>query len=579
MYKLKYILLIIIFGIPLLLAATKYNRDSLQRVLFITSQPSEKATLLNLLAKDWIEDNPEKGYDFAQKAFSLSESIDFTLGKAQALYNMATYFSIKQDYLASINYYIEALQDFEILNEIKWEAKTYLELGIVYQKKYELNKALDMLFKAMNIFEKIDKTRKLADTYNQIGGVYYDQENYDKAFEFYQRSLEIWIKIGDDKGSARLFNNVGETYRLRGDYYKALEFFGHAINISQKLNLQNYLATNYNNVGQIYTELGGYDSALYYLDKSLAISQRIKDNERTATVSISLGKLYFYTKQFQKALKSFKTGFEIAQENGFLSLTKEASIGISNVYKEKRQYKDALYYHRLYQKTSDSLYNIKNVEKITQLEMSLIFDNEQELKIIKKQKQNLIYFLIASGILILIILFILLYGRMRIKINHAKIIAENLQLEKKRLKEEINFKNRELTTNVMYLVKKNELINFISDKLIKAQVGFNKENQKQIQKLILELQSNIDTNIWNIFEDRFRDVHHDFYNKLNEKFPSLTDNDRKLCAFLKLNMSTKDIAAITHQNPNSIEVARTRLRKKLNISNTDISLVSFISNI
>ena len=179
----------------------------------------------------------------------------------------------------------------------------------------------------------------------------------------------------------------------------------------------------------------------------------------------------------------------------------------------------------------------------------------------------------------LLLLFILLYGRIRIKINHSEIEAENLQLEKKRLNEEIDFKNRELTTNVMYLVKKNELINFISDKLIKAQAIFKKENQKKIQKLILELQSSLDKNIWKSFEERFMDVHHDYYHKINEKYPHLTENDRKLCAFLKLNMSTKDIAAITHQNPNSIEVARTRLRKKLNISNTDISLVSFLSNI
>ena len=579
MYKLKYILLIFFTGFTLLSVATKYNRDSLQRVLYITSKPSEKATLLNILAKDWMEDNPEKAYDLAQQAFSLSKTIDFASGKAEALYYMAAYSSIKEDYIASTNYYLEALQEFEAMDEKIWKGKTYLELGIVYQKKYKLNMALDALFKAMNIFEEIDKNKKLADTYNHIGGIYYDQENYDKAFEYFQKSLEIWIKIGDDKGLAALFNNVGEIYRLTRDYYRALEFFNNAIVINQKLNLRKFLAINYDNVGKIYTVIENYDSAFIYLNKSLNINQQISNEQGIAAVSISLGNLYYNKNEYQKAIEYYKTGFQIAVNEGLLNLIKDASIGISNVYKELGQFKNALRYHRLYQKTSDSLFSIKNIEKITQLEMSLIFDHAQELKSIKRQKQNYIYFLIAAGILVLIILFILLYGRMRIKINHAKIEAENLQLEKKRLEEEIDFKNRELTTNVMYLVKKNELINFISDKLIKAQSKYKKENQKQIQKLIFELQSNIDSNVWKNFEDRFHDVHHDFYNKIHEKFPHLTENDRKLCAFLKLNMSTKDIAAITHQNPNSIEVARTRLRKKLKISNTDISLVSFISNI
>jgi len=249
------------------------------------------------------------------------------------------------------------------------------------------------------------------------------------------------------------------------------------------------------------------------------------------------------------------------------------------IYKGKNQFRDALHYHRLYQQISDSLSAIKNIEKITQLEMSLIFEQEQELAYIKKQKRNYIFFMIAASVLILLILFILLYGRMRIKINHFKIEQDNLQLEKKRLREDIDFKNRELTTKLMYLVKNNELINFISDKLLKAKIKFKKENQKLIQDIIVDLQSNIDHNIWKNFEERFLDVHLNFYQKLVQKYPNLTENDRKLSAFLKLNMSTKDIAAITHQNPNTIEVARTRLRKKLDISNKNISLVSFLSNI
>jgi len=566
-------------GLPFLLVASKYNRDSLQRVLYITNQPSDKASLLNLLSKEWMEDNPEKGYDLAQQAYSLSKTIDFNMGIATALYNMAKYTSIQQDFVASVNYYLEALHEFEALGEKEWEAKTYLELGIVYKTQYKLNKALDMFFKAMNIFEGYDNNKKLADTYNQIGGVYYDEQNYDKAYEYFQKSLEIWVKIGDDKGLAALFNNVGEIFRIKGEYDKAIEIFNHSIFISQKLNLLKYLATSYDNVGKIYTVIENYDSAFLYLNRSLNIHQRTNHYLGTATVSVSLGNLYFKIKAYQKAIEFYKIGLKIATEEGILNLIQEASIGISNVYKDENQFKNALYYHRLYQKTSDSLHHIKNVEKITQLEMSLIFDQEQELKALKKQKLNYIYFLVASGIVTLFILFILLYGRLRIRINHANIESENLQLEKKKLKEEIDYKNRELTTNMMYLVKKNELINFISDKLSKAQIKFKKENQKQIQKLNLELQSNIDTNIWKKFEERFHDVHHDFYNNLDEKFPRLTENDKKLCAFLKLNMSTKDIAAITHQNPNSIEVARTRLRKKLNISNTNISLVSFISNI
>ncbi len=73
-------------------------------------------------------------------------------------------------------------------------------------------------------------------------------------------------------------------------------------------------------------------------------------------------------------------------------------------------------------------------------------------------------------------------------------------------------------------------------------------------------------------------MHTDFYKKLNEQFPNLSANEKKLCAFLKLNMSTKDIGSITYQSVKSISVARSRLRKKLNIESEDVNLANYLAN-
>ena len=130
----------------------------------------------------------------------------------------------------------------------------------------------------------------------------------------------------------------------------------------------------------------------------------------------------------------------------------------------------------------------------------------------------------------------------------------------------------------MYLLKKNELITKISEKLIKSQLDFKRENQKVIQEIIIELKSDQNTNTWAEFEAHFTQVHTDFYKKLNDEFPNLSANEKKLCAFLKLNMSTKDIGSITYQSVKSISVARSRLRKKLKIESEDVNLVNFFAN-
>ncbi len=128
----------------------------------------------------------------------------------------------------------------------------------------------------------------------------------------------------------------------------------------------------------------------------------------------------------------------------------------------------------------------------------------------------------------------------------------------------------------MYLLRKNEFILSIIEKLKKARIDATKENKKVIAELISELQSNADTVSWEEFEVRFQEVHTDFYTNLHNKHPDLTNNEIRLCAFFRLNMTSKEIAAITYQSLNSIKVGRYRLRKKLNLNQED-SLNSFLS--
>ncbi len=107
---------------------------------------------------------------------------------------------------------------------------------------------------------------------------------------------------------------------------------------------------------------------------------------------------------------------------------------------------------------------------------------------------------------------------------------------------------------------------------------FTKDNQEVIHKIITELQGYVDQDTWAEFEIRFQQVHNDFYTKVNDMHPDLTANEKKLCAFLRLNMTTKEISAITYQTVNSITVARARLRKKLNLESEE-NLIAFLETL
>lgn len=123
----------------------------------------------------------------------------------------------------------------------------------------------------------------------------------------------------------------------------------------------------------------------------------------------------------------------------------------------------------------------------------------------------------------------------------------------------------------MYLVQKNEFIDSVTKRLSDLTNEESKQiNKQRVNTIIRQMKANVDKTAWDEFEIRFQQIHQDFYTKLNERVPNLTTNEKRLCAFLYLNMTTKEISAITFQSIKSIEVARTRLRRKMQLDKDNL---------
>jgi len=131
---------------------------------------------------------------------------------------------------------------------------------------------------------------------------------------------------------------------------------------------------------------------------------------------------------------------------------------------------------------------------------------------------------------------------------------------------------RELTTNALLLVETQEKFK----KLIEELRNIIIPNKIEIEKVVSKYQSNSKDKFWQEFELRFEQVHQDFYKTISQSYPDISPSESKLCALLKLNMSTKEIVAITSSTENSVNVARSRIRTKLGL-NRDENLVTFLN--
>ncbi|WP_184548462.1 ligand-binding sensor domain-containing protein [Mucilaginibacter sp. FT3.2] len=199
-------------------------------------------------------------------------------------------------------------------------------------------------------------------------------------------------------------------------------------------------------------------------------------------------------------------------------------------------------------------------------------------------------------LLILCYYLIRYYYRRKLK-RHQHRIQEKLQHEKEEfLKQEavaneqhiINIKNeqlqadlagksRELANSAMNLVYKNELLQKISEEIahLKDSTGkkLSDEQLRRIQKVIDEGMN--DERDWNIFEKSFNEAHENFFKKLKADHPDLVPNDLKLCAYLRMNMSSKEMASLLNISLRGVEIRRYRLRKKLNLEH-DKNLTEFL---
>lgn len=168
--------------------------------------------------------------------------------------------------------------------------------------------------------------------------------------------------------------------------------------------------------------------------------------------------------------------------------------------------------------------------------------------------------------------------------EHQKVVEESekaiIALQNKNLEEEIRHKNQELASTTMHLVQRSEMIHKLRNQLEKLQKEVKESSaKKQVDSLIrLLTQDNELAREWDQFAHHFDQVHSDFLKRLKVKFPQLTSNDQKLCAYLRMNLATKEIAPLMNISVRGVEVGRYRLRKKLELD-THVDLNEFMMNI
>jgi chromosome segregation ATPase len=170
------------------------------------------------------------------------------------------------------------------------------------------------------------------------------------------------------------------------------------------------------------------------------------------------------------------------------------------------------------------------------------------------------------------------------ELANAQLQNQVLEAEKKareektlRLQQEITLKNNELVTSTLMLNQQKKFMEEVSQ-VIKDIEAESSPSKSQLRKLSRLIKSNlsIDKN-WETFRKQFDHVHPNFVKKIERLFPKLTQNDLRHCAYIRMRLSTKEIAELMNVNPTSVQIARVRLKKKMGLPE-EIDLRNYIIN-
>jgi ligand-binding sensor domain-containing protein/DNA-binding CsgD family transcriptional regulator len=166
------------------------------------------------------------------------------------------------------------------------------------------------------------------------------------------------------------------------------------------------------------------------------------------------------------------------------------------------------------------------------------------------------------------------------QLEMEKSEKEIVKLKNDKLESEIEHKNTELASAAMHLVQKGELLSNIRDELLRLKKAGNGNGDgsttDEFKKMlrILEEENKMDKD-WEQFAVHFDKVHSDFLRILKSAYPSLSAHEMKLCAYLRMNLSSKEIAQLENISTRGVEISRYRLRKKLKIA-TETNLFDFL---
>lgn len=513
-------------------------------------------------------------FDKALEHYSTSLDMTIETGndrhRVTVLGNIALLHIHRNNLAEAESYLSEGLELAEVVGHELGMASLLHNRGVLRYERGSLREGLIDLYRSLEIYRRLERRAEVANVSGSIAVSLFEAGDFEEALNQYRLALDESRAIGDTRGTAQHLSNLGILYRELQRFEEALDYFRESLSIQESLGNSYKIAIPLINVGDLCTDLGEWEEALGHYQRTIDLALEADDRRSRAYALLGIarvrrekGEMLQAHTAVDEALRIFR-GLDlprdivtaliergkIAQQVGrideSLQLFEEARLTadrhqldrekidlyseLSRACEAAGDYRAALEHHREFQALRDRRRDEEAERRYIRLSVIHEVDRQKQMRQVAEKE------------------------------------AEILRLEKERLEAEGEHRQKELITTAMFLTQKSDLL-----RRLRYEIGdLRREAPAAMKNEFTHLLSSIDSSIdmqesWQLFEDQFRLVHADFTETLAARSPDLSPTELKVCALVKIGLTTKEVARILNIEPRSVETYRGRIRKKLGL--------------
>ncbi|NOY38362.1 MAG: tetratricopeptide repeat protein [Chlorobi bacterium] len=368
-------------------ARANYHRA--EKYYLLTNNFRKLADTYNKIGVTYgIQGNYEAAAENFRKSVQYNEQTNNIVGLGQNYSNLGNVYKYLGNYGKSSEAYLKSVAYARQANDTGQIAASYNHLGILADYQGDYRRALDYYFQAMKLSDIIGDLEQMAAIAGNIGIIYYYQNDFEKALQYQHKQFDFSMQVSDERGMSYAYENIGAIYEKMQKYDSALVNYQRSLDIRVKMTDKKGISYCWYNMADIYFQQGQTQKALEMHLRSLKLREGLGFKLGIAQSCLKIGAAYMKTGKKTEALSCFRRAYNLGEKLGYPEIMEESAKNLSNYYREKHDFQKAYKYLTIFKQMSDSLRDVKNVRKITRMELEYGFNKQQDsIQRVREQEQ------------------------------------------------------------------------------------------------------------------------------------------------------------------------------------------------